>query len=674
MRHQEGAGVAHPCIDVIHHHENACTLQVQVDIGVDDGVAAYVHPVVLGLERELLDGGHVGRGVVGGEIPQIRPELQRQDLEQPGQQVEIMIERQVGQGQYGLVAGLLPDDFVVQVENAQLEVLLQHGRKHLHAPAVLHGDGVGAEVRVVLDVLQPEAQVGPPAADVQLALDARAELLAHVVEVPGEVVGVIVAHVERGQQVRDVGAGIEVDRVLAQAEIQVHVTLDLELPDGLARQPHFAGDVVVQQLALAFGQLAAHEEFMFVILHGRGDGQRRIHVHQGVAAELVGDVGRQPRLGVFVESLQQGDAEHILHAQRQGGVVALPFLEVGIVIQCLLSRGFGARPEAVARAFHPERMDEAGDGHELVLDDGVHGDGRAVPLRFPAGGGVLRLLHAGHLAVEAQAVAVRQVEVEVVVAVGGLLQAGGDVLASAHVVHLLGAGDVAVVRDASVLVHLQEVVVVGGVHLVLVADVAGEDARVEVRRRLVGVVSAPVEVVDVEAHGQAFVDVDREVGLEAVLAVHFVAGLVVRQVGIGHVAVREEQLVGAHVEAGEGGDEDGGLVVRPPLQEDARQAGRAQVAQVVIVSFHALAQVGVLEVQAGRIRRDEGPLAQGLVHPPHIEFGGQALYVDRAVLQVVRLEGRVYLVAILVAHRAALPRHRHLGARQGRTQKRHCHQ
>ena len=68
------------------------------------------------------------------------------------------------------------------------------------------------------------------------------------------------------------GAGIEVDRVLAQAEIQVHVALDLELPDGLARQPHFAGDVVVQQLALAFGQLAAHEEFMFVILHGRGTG------------------------------------------------------------------------------------------------------------------------------------------------------------------------------------------------------------------------------------------------------------------------------------------------------------------------------------------------------------------------------------------------------------------
>ena len=118
--------------------------------------------------------------------------------------------------------------------------------------------------------------------------------------------------------------------------------------------------------------------------------------------------------------------------------------------------------------------------------------------------------------------------------------------------HVLRSGDVLIVRDTAVFVHLHKEIVVHGLHLVLLADVAGEDSRVEMRSGLVLVVTASVQVIDIEAEGQALVGIDGEVGLEALLAVELVARLVVSQIGVGHVAVGELKVTRREVEARHG--------------------------------------------------------------------------------------------------------------------------
>ena len=77
MRHKEGLPVAHARVDVIHHYKDACALQVQVQVGVDDGVTANIHLVVLALQMELLRGRHIGGSLVGGKVAHVGTQLQR---------------------------------------------------------------------------------------------------------------------------------------------------------------------------------------------------------------------------------------------------------------------------------------------------------------------------------------------------------------------------------------------------------------------------------------------------------------------------------------------------------------------------------------------------------------------------------------------------------------------
>ena len=104
------------------------------------------------------------------------------------------------------------------------------------------------------------------------------------------------------------------------------------------------------------------------------------------------------------------------------------------------------------------------------------------------------------------------------------------------------------------------------------------------------------------------------------------------------------------------------------LEEQARLAGRSQVARVVIVPVHALYQIGILEVQVGRICRNDGTFAQLLFQLPHVELGRKALYLHPGrVLQVIRLCRRVNLIAVLVAqgcHLIDLRLHAHPPSRQ----------
>lgn len=113
-------------------------------------------------------------------------------------------------------------------------------------------------------------------------------------------------------------------------------------------------------------------------------------------------------------------------------------------------------------------------------------------------------------------------------------------------------GDVLVVCDTAILVHLHEKVVVNGLHLVLLAYIAGKQSRIEMGSCLVGVISPSIQVVYIEAEGQPLVGIDGEIGFETFLAIHFASCLVISQVGVGNVTVGELDFVRTDEETGKG--------------------------------------------------------------------------------------------------------------------------
>lgn len=76
--------------------------------------------------------------MVFGEIYYLGSQLHGEYLFGNGrEQIEVMIEREVGQRQYALVARLLPCHFIVEMEDAQLEVLFQLRAQYLYVSTVL---------------------------------------------------------------------------------------------------------------------------------------------------------------------------------------------------------------------------------------------------------------------------------------------------------------------------------------------------------------------------------------------------------------------------------------------------------------------------------------------------------------------------------------------------------
>ena len=221
---------------------------------------------------------------------------------------------------------------------------------------------------------------------------------------------------------------------------------------------------------------------------------------------------------------------------------------------------------------------------------------------------------------EAKAITLSKVDIEHFVAVGGSFQLDGDgggFVGTFSSGHAFRTGDVSVVGNTAVFVHLQEEVVVHGLYLIPLAEVAAKQSGVEVRGGLVLVIASPIQIVDVKAESQPFVGVNREIRFESFFAVHLISRLVVSQVGIGDVAVCKPHLVGTDKEAGERLDEEGRFV-RVPLEEKTREARRTQIAQMVIVPHDALRQVTVLKVKAGSIGRHQDAVAQRFAYLPHI--------------------------------------------------------
>ena len=207
------------------------------------------------------------------------------------------------------------------MEDANTEILLQGSGQDLYVSSVLFGKGFLIEVSIVLDVLYPGAKVGSPAGYIQFALHACTEFLVHAAIVPVIVIGMIATQVERRKHVAYVAPRIEVHRIFPQPEVQVQISFDSELSDGLIQQSYLAVDVVMQQSAFALGQFTSEEDFLLRKADATSV-RKRVRIHQIVSAEFMGDIGGKSCFGVFIESLQQCYAECVLHAEGGSGVVA----------------------------------------------------------------------------------------------------------------------------------------------------------------------------------------------------------------------------------------------------------------------------------------------------------------------------------------------------------------
>ena len=81
--------------------------------------------------------------------------------------------------------------------------------------------------------------------------------------------------------------------------------------------------------------------------------------------------------------------------------------------------------------------------------------------------------------------------------------------------------------------------------------------------RLIGVVASSVQVVDVEAKGQPFVGIYREIGLETFFTVLLAACLVIGQIGERNVTVGKLEVARAEIETREGSHEHGVSIIGP---------------------------------------------------------------------------------------------------------------
>ena len=86
-----------------------------------------------------------------------------------------------------------------------------------------------------------------------------------IVIVPPEVPGVVVLVIERGVVEMEETIGSQLDGVAQQSEVQVGLSVNIDVSDASSCHLHLSGDVVVQRLALCLAELASNEEVVFIV-------------------------------------------------------------------------------------------------------------------------------------------------------------------------------------------------------------------------------------------------------------------------------------------------------------------------------------------------------------------------------------------------------------------------
>lgn len=199
-------------------------------------------------------------------------------------------------------------------------------------------------------------------------------------------------------------------------------------------------------------------------------------------------------------------------------------------------------------------------------------------------------------------------------------------------------GDVCIVGNTAILCHLHVVLAEEEVVVVLVSLVGREERPVEQRGCLVVVHAPPVYIVKAEAEVQLSVGVYTKVSREAVFTVLLVTSREVGKVGEGRLGVEEAELVHRHdeviVRVGE--DELGSLL---PMKEDARESGRADVSQVVVLTVQSVGELHVLELVHQCVDLYLCRVAEAGVDGPHLESDRYGFRVDRR---------RIFVLAVSV--------------------------
>ena len=137
----------------------------------------------------------------------------------------------------------------------------------------------------------------------------------------------------------------------------------------------------------------------------------------------------------------------------------------------------------------------------------------------------------------------REKHVLIVVAVPVSAQHGRNFRSRIIVAVTFGVYDVVVVGDSAVFSHFLVVERAEKMGFVALAEITAVERVVEMRSALRIVVSASVNIVEIEAESESFIDIDAEFCREMVFAVQAVAASVVSEVGDGRERVGEVEIL-----------------------------------------------------------------------------------------------------------------------------------
>lgn len=197
---KEVVGLALSCIDMTHHHEESRALQVEVGINIHDRVVAHFCAIVARLNGILSESRAVVGCVILCEESCIGSEVAFQHTRNLESEEQIGVDVEVGHGQSHVVRRLLVRNDIVPMQRSEFQLLLQFERQQTYCTALLHNAqrvaGASEVVshvishckeRMVLDVVEGNANGCLRLLVAELALNACVYYLRHVVIVPPEV-------------------------------------------------------------------------------------------------------------------------------------------------------------------------------------------------------------------------------------------------------------------------------------------------------------------------------------------------------------------------------------------------------------------------------------------------------------------------------------------------------
>ena len=227
-------------------------------------------------------------------------------------------------------------------------------------------------------------------------------------------------------------------------------------------------------------------------------------------------------------------------------------------------------------------------------------------------------------------------KVDIVVAVPVALKHSGYLALNKLVVEGLGMSDIVVIGDSTILSHLLMIHREHGMHLIAVAVVGTEQGGSEMRRTLVGIISAGIGVVDVETKSETLVGIGGKQYVYMVLSIEFVAAVVVCYIGDRRKRVGEQNFIGLlhHMR------------IRLHEQELTRErlvdSYSAQSRSVVItrgVIFPILASIeyGVHKEMGHSVGQRGDDVAKFAVYLPHSQSFGYFLVARGVVVMLVEI-------------------------------------